>query len=127
LIAPPSTGEEGFTPLVDLASSVLETAGSGRDDDLRQEFGPLLSQGLSSELEKEINKAWPEGQPISAKDEELRGRIDMALETLRLIEQRFGGEVAEEWSPSLDQGVEAESEEGVAERNQVAEGENRSK
>jgi capsular exopolysaccharide synthesis family protein len=127
LIAPSPTAEEGFTPLVDLASGVLETAGSGRDDDLRQEFGPLLSRGLSSELEKEINKAWPEGQPMNAKDENLRDRIDMALETLRLIEQRFGGDVAEEWSPSLDQGVEAESEEGVAERNQVTEGENRSK
>jgi capsular exopolysaccharide synthesis family protein len=121
LIAPPSAGEEGLAPLVDLASSALETVGSGRDGDLRRESGLLLIQGISSELEREINRVWPEGQLISAKDEELRDRIDMALETLRLIEQRFGGEVAEEWYPPLDQGVEAEPAEGPAVTSQAAE------
>jgi hypothetical protein len=85
-----------------------------------------LSQGLSSQLEKEINKVWPGDQPMSAKDEELRDRIEMALETLRLIEQRFGGDVAEEWYPPLDQGVEAEPAEDLAVKNQVTEGEDRS-
>jgi len=80
-----------------------------------------LSRGLISELEKEIDRVWPEGQLISAKDEELRDRIEMALETLRLIEQRFGGEVAEEWYPPLDQGVEAEPAEGPAVTSQAAE------
>jgi capsular exopolysaccharide synthesis family protein len=121
-IAPPSVSEEGLAPLVDLASSALEAVGSGRDD-LRREFGPLLSQGLSSELEREINRVWPEDQPMSAKDEDLRDRIDMALETLRLIEQRFGGEVAEEWYPPLDQDAEAEPAEGLAVRTQATEGE----
>jgi succinoglycan biosynthesis transport protein ExoP len=123
LIAPTPAGEEGLKSLVDLAYSALETGGSGGDDGLRQEFGPLLSQGLSNELEKEINRVWPDGQPMSAKDEELRDRIDMALETLRLIEQRFGGEVAEEWYPPLDQGAETESEEDLAVKSQVADGE----
>ena len=127
LIAPPSAAEEGLAPLVDLAYSALETVGSGRDDDLRREFGPLLSQDLSSELEKEINRVWPEGQPMSAEDEDLRDRINMALETLRLIEQRFGGEVAEEWYPPLDQDVEAEPAEGPAVKNQATEGEEGSK
>lgn len=121
LIAPPSASEEGLVPLVDLASSVLKAVGSGRDD--VREFSPLLSQGFSSELEKEINRVWPEGQPMSAKDEELRDRIEMALETLRLIEQRFGREVAEEWHLPVEQGVEAESVEGLAAKSQVAEGE----
>ena len=125
LIAPPSVGEEGLAPLVDLASSALEAVGSGRDDDLR-ETGLLLIQGFSSELEKEINKVWPEGQPVSAKDEALRGRINMALETLRLIEQRFGGEVAEEWYPSLDQSVETEPAEDPAVKSQAPEGEDMS-
>jgi len=110
LVALPPIGEEGLEPLVDLAYSALEAVDSGGDEELR-EFGPLLSQGLSNELEKEISKVWPEGQPMSAKDEELKERIDMALETLRLIEQRFGGEVADEWYPPPEHGVEAESEE----------------
>jgi non-specific protein-tyrosine kinase len=120
-IAPPSLSEEGLAPLVDLASSALETAGSGGDDD--RESGLLLIQGFSSELEKEINKVWPEGQPVSAKDEDLRDRINMALETLRLIEQHFGGEVAEEWYPPLDEGAEAEPTEGLAMKSQATEGE----
>jgi hypothetical protein len=120
--APPSTDEKGLTPLVNLTSSVLETADSG-DNNLRQKFGPLLSQNLSSEIEREINRVWPEGQPMSAKDEELRDRVDMALETLRLIEQRFGGEVAEEWYPSLAQNVEAEPAEDRAVKSEVSEGE----
>ena len=123
LIAPPSADEEGLAPLVDLTYSALEAVSSGRDDDLRQEFGPLLSQGLSSELEKEINRVWPEGQPMTAEDENLRDRITMALDTLRLIEQRFGGEVAEEWYPPLDQDVEAEPAEGPEVKNQATEGE----
>jgi succinoglycan biosynthesis transport protein ExoP len=123
LIAPPSTREEGLAPLVDLAYSALEAAGSGGNDDLRRESGLLLSQDLSSELEKEINRVWPEGQPMSAEDENLRDRIDMALDTLRLIEQRFGGEVAEEWYPPRDEGVEAEPVEGLAVNNQMTEGE----
>jgi hypothetical protein len=109
--------------LVDLAYSALEAVGSGSDDDLGQDFGPLLSQGLSSELEKEINRMWPEDQLVSAEDEDLRERIDMALETLRLIEQRFGGEVAEEWYPPLDQSVETEPTEGSAVKSQTTEGE----
>ncbi|HID62387.1 MAG TPA: hypothetical protein EYP49_06555, partial [Anaerolineae bacterium] len=121
-IAPPLASEEGLGPLVDLASSALEAAGSGGDDDLRREFGPLLSQGLSSELEKEISKVWPEGQPMSTKDEKLRDRLDRALETLRLIEQRFGGEVAEEWHPPLDRDVEAEPAEGLVVESQATEG-----
>jgi len=126
LIAPPSADEEGLAPLVDLTYSALEAVSSGRDD-LRQEFGPLLSQGLSSELEKEIDRVWPEGQPMSAEDENLRDRITMALDTLRLIEQRFGGEVAEEWYPPLDQDVEAEPAEGPEVKNQATEGEDGSK
>ncbi|TEU12782.1 MAG: hypothetical protein E3J21_20235, partial [Anaerolineales bacterium] len=125
-IAPPSTGEEGLAPLVDLASSALETVGSGRDDDLR-DSGLLLIQGFSSGLEKEIDRVWPGGQPMSAKDEEIRDRINMALETLRLIEQRFGEEVAEEWYPPLDQGVEAESAEGPSVESQTTEGEEEAK
>ena len=121
LIAPPSVSEEGLAPLVDLASSALETVGSGHGNDLRG-VSSLLSQGLSSELEKEINEMWPEGQPTSAEDEELRERIDMALETLRLIEQRFGREVAEEQYPPLEQDVEAELEVGAV-KTQAAEGE----
>ncbi len=120
VVAPPVVGEEGLGPLVDLASSALEAVGSGRGN--LREFAPLLSQGLSSELEKEINRVWPEGRPMSAKDEELRDRIGMALETLRLIEQRFGGEVAEEWHLPLEQGVEAEPAESVAAAGQAAEG-----
>jgi len=127
LAAPPSVGEEGLAPVVTLAYSALKAAGSGRDDDLAREFGPLLSQGLSGELEKEIDRVWPEGQPVSTEDEELRDRIDMALETLRLIEQRFGGEVAEEWYPPPDQRVEAEAEEGPAVKSQAAESEDGSK
>ncbi len=127
LIAPPSADEEGLAPLVDLTHSALEAVSSGRDDDLRQEFGPLLSQGLSSELEKEINRVWPEGQPMTAEDENLRDRITMALDTLRLIEHRFGGEVAEEWYPPLDQDVEAEPAEGPEVKNQATEGEDGSK
>jgi hypothetical protein len=127
LIAPPSADEEGLAPLVDLTYSALEAVSSERDDDLRQEFGPLLSQGLSSELEKEIDRVWPEGQPMSAEDENLRDRITMALDTLRLIEQRFGGEMAEEWYPPLDQDVEAEPAEGPEVENQATEGEDGSK
>jgi len=127
LIAPPSAAEEGLAPLVDLAYSALEAVGSGRDDDLRQEFGPLLSQDLSSELEKEINRVWPEGQPMSTEDENLRDRINMALETLRLIEQRFGGEVAEEWYPPPDQAVEAEPAEDLEVKSQTIEGEDESR
>ncbi len=113
-MAPPSADEEeGLAPLVDLASSVLEAVDSGRNE-VRREFGPLLSQGLSGELEKEINRVWPESQPMSAQDEELRERVAMALETLRLIEQRFGGEVAEEWHLPVEQGVEAEPAESLA-------------
>jgi non-specific protein-tyrosine kinase len=123
LIAPPSADEEELPSLVDLAYSALEAVGSGSDDDLGQDFGPLLSQGLSSELEKEINRMWPEDQLVSAEDEDLRERIDMALETLRLIEQRFGGEVAEEWYPPLDQSVETEPTEGSAVKSQTTEGE----
>jgi succinoglycan biosynthesis transport protein ExoP len=123
LIAPPSAGEERLAPLVDLASSALETVGSGRDADVERDSGLLLIQGFSSELKKEINRVWPEGQPMSAKDEDLRDRIDMALETLRTIEQRFGEEVAEEWYPPLDQGVEAESAEGPSVESQTTEGE----
>jgi hypothetical protein len=126
LIAPPSIGEEGLAPLVELASSALETVDSGRDEDLR-DSGLLLIQGFSSELKKEINRVWPEGQPVSAKDEELRDRINMALETLGLIEQRFGGEVAEEWYPPPDRGAEAEPAEGLAAKTQAAEGEDGSK
>jgi non-specific protein-tyrosine kinase len=126
-IAPPPDGEEGLAPLVDLASGALKTVGSGDDNGLQQELGPLLSQGLSNELEKEINRVWPDGQPMSAKDEELRDRIDMALDTLRLIEQRFGGEVADEWYPPLDQDAKAESEEDLALESQVADGEDSSK
>jgi non-specific protein-tyrosine kinase len=126
LIAPPPVGEEGLAPVVNLTYSALKAAGSGRGDDLR-EFGPLLSQGLSGELEKEIDRVWPEGQPMSTEDEELRDRIDMALETLRLIEDRFGGEVAEEWYPPLDQGVEAEAAEGPAVKSQTTEGEDESR
>ncbi len=70
---------------------------------------------------------WPEGQPMSAKDEELRDRIDMALDTLRLIGQRFGEEVAEEWYPPLDQDVEAEPAEDPAVKSQATEGEDESK
>ena len=124
LIAPPPTGEEGLAPLVDLASSALKTVGSGRDE---RESGLLLIQGFSSQLEEEINRVWPEGQPMSAKDEEIRDRISMALKTLRLIEQRFGGEVAEEWYPSLDQDAEAEPAEGPAVESQATEGEDESK
>jgi succinoglycan biosynthesis transport protein ExoP len=127
LIALPPAREEELAPLVDLASSALEAVGSGGDDDLRRESGLLLIQGFSSELEKEIDKVWPEGQPMSAKEEELRDRIDMALETLRLIEHRFGGEVAEEWYPPLDEGAEAEPAEGPAVKSQATEGEDESK
>jgi non-specific protein-tyrosine kinase len=126
LIAPPPAGEEGLAPLVDLASSALEAVDSGGDDDLR-ESGLLLIQGISSELEKEIDRVWPEGQPMSAKDEDLRGRIDMALDTLRLIGQRFGEEVAEEWYPPLDQDVEAEPPEDLEMKSQTTEGEDESK
>jgi len=121
-IAPTAVREEGLAPLVDLASSVLEAVDSGRDE-IRQKFSPLLSQGLSGELEKEINRVWPESQPMSAKDEELRDRVAMALETLRLIEQRFGGEVAAEWHLSVEQGVKAESAESLAVKSRAAEGE----
>jgi succinoglycan biosynthesis transport protein ExoP len=127
LIAPPPAGEEGLAPLVDLASSALEARGSGGDDDSRRESGLLLIRGISSELEKEIDRVWPEGQPMSAKDEELRDRIDMALDTLRLIGQRFGEEVAEEWYPPLDQDVEAEPAEGLEVKSQTTEGEDGSK
>jgi succinoglycan biosynthesis transport protein ExoP len=41
-------------------------------------------------------------------------------------EQRFGGEVAEEWYPPLDQGVEVEPAEGLAVKSQATEGEDRS-
>jgi succinoglycan biosynthesis transport protein ExoP len=123
LIAPPSADEEGLPPLVDLAYSALGAAGSGRNDDLKRDFSPLLSQGLSGELEKEISRMWPEDQSASAEDEDLRERIDMALETLRLIEQRFGGEVAEEWYPPLDQSVESEPTESPAVKSQATEGE----
>jgi capsular exopolysaccharide synthesis family protein len=126
LIAPSPVGEERLAPMVDLAYRALEAVGSGRDDRLK-DSGLLLSQGLSNELEREISKVWPEGQPMSAKDEELRDRIEMALETLRLIEQRFGGEVAEEWYPPLDQDVEAEPAEGPAVESQATEGEDGSK
>jgi succinoglycan biosynthesis transport protein ExoP len=127
LIAPPPAGEEGLAPLVDLASSALEAVGSERDDDSRRESGLLLIRGISSELEKEIDRVWPEGQPMSAKDEDLRGRIDMALDTLRLIGQRFGEEVAEEWYPPLDQDVEAEPPEDLDVKSQTTEGEDESK
>jgi succinoglycan biosynthesis transport protein ExoP len=126
LIAPLPAGEEGLAPLVDLASSALEAVGSERDDDSRRESGLLLIRGISSELEKEIDRVWPEGQPISAKDEDLRGRIDMALDTLRLIGQRFGEEVAEEWYPPLDQDVEAEPPEDLEVKSQTNEGEDES-
>jgi non-specific protein-tyrosine kinase len=126
LIAPPSAGEEGLAPLVDLASSALETVNLGRDADVRRDSG-LLSLGLSNELKKEISRVWPEGQPMGAKDEDLRDRIDMALETLRIIEQRFGKEVAEEWQPPLDQSVGAEPAEDPAVENQTTEGEDESK
>jgi capsular exopolysaccharide synthesis family protein len=127
LIAPSPAGEEGLAPLVDLASSALETVGSGGDDDSRRESGLLLIRGISSELEKEIDRVWPEGQPMSAKDEDLRSRIDMALDTLRLIGQRFGEEVAEEWYPPLDQDVEAEPAEDLEVKSQTTEGEDGSK
>jgi succinoglycan biosynthesis transport protein ExoP len=127
LIAPPPAGEEGLAPLVNLASSALEAVGSERDDDSRRESGLLLIRGISSELEKEIDRVWPEGQPMSAKDEDLRGRIDMALDTLRLIGQRFGEEVAEEWYPPLDQDVEVEPPEDLEVKSQTTEGEDESK
>jgi len=127
LIAPPPVGEEGLAPLVDLASSALETVDSGGEDDSRRESGLLLIRGISTELEKEIDRVWPEGQPMSAKDEDLRGRIDMALDTLRLIGQRFGEEVAEEWYPPLDQDVEAEPAEDLEVKSQTTEGEDESK
>jgi succinoglycan biosynthesis transport protein ExoP len=127
LIAPPAVGEEGLAPLVDLASSALEAGGSGGDDDSRRESGLLLIRGISSELEKEIDRVWPEGQPMSAKDEELRDRIDMALDTLRLIGQRFGEEVAEEWYPPLAQDVEVEPAEDLEVKSQTTEGEDESK
>lgn len=112
-ITPTTAKEEGLAPLVELASSVLEAVDSGRND-LRREFSPLLSQGLSGELEKEIHRVWPEGQPMSDEDAELRARVAMALETLRLIEQRFGGEVAEEWHLPVEQRVKAEPAESLA-------------
>jgi succinoglycan biosynthesis transport protein ExoP len=127
LIALPSVAEGGLAPLVDLASSALETAGSGGDDDSKRESGLLLIRGISSELEKEIDRVWPEGRPMSAKDEEIRDRIDMALDTLRLIGQRFGDEVVEEWYPPLDQDVEAEPPEDPAVKSQATEGEDESK
>jgi succinoglycan biosynthesis transport protein ExoP len=126
LVALPPASEGGLEPLVDLTYSALEAVSSGSDEELR-EFGSLLSHGLSNELEKEISKVWPEGQLMSAKDEELKERIDMALETLRLIEQRFGGEVADEWYPPPEHGAEAESEEKLAVKSPVGEGEDRSK
>ena len=64
---------------------------------------------------------WPEDQSASAEDEDLRERINMALETLRLIEQRFGGEVAEEWYPPLNQSVETEPTEGPTVKSQATE------
>ena len=127
LIAPPSAGEERLAPLVDLASSALESVSSGRDADVKRDSGLLLIQGFSSELKKEVNRVWPEGQPMSAKDEDMRDRIDMALETLRLIEQRFGKEVAEEWHPPLDESVETEPAEGLAVESQTTEGEDGAK
>jgi succinoglycan biosynthesis transport protein ExoP len=126
LIAPPSVGEEGLAPVVNLAYSALKATDPGRDEELK-DSGLLLSPGMSSELEKEINRVWPEGQPMSAEDEDLRDRIDMALDTLRLIEERFGGEVAEEWYPPLDERGEAEPAEDPEVKSQTTEGEDESK
>lgn len=84
---------------------------------------PLLAPPLTRG-EKLTPLATPASSVLEAVSSERDS--DLSQEISPLIEQHFDGEMTEEWYPPLEQGVETESEEGLAVRSRMAGGEDRS-